>query len=237
MGPDTGINEELHHSKHLPAPSAKVTSTDNVANLELSSHQRAQAATHSTAISPATTTSTTAPSKQKALSTDSSDELSDENGASTSKWIHKGKDSVTKLHPGQTTEHPRLRSQQNVTAQIDEEGPDNLLKEIHVIDIDEPIKVLCESRSRDIDAFFSAPYPKDGKKLLPRKSKKKSVPIVNEVTTLQHHQEALHKPEYLKWAKENNFVSMLPKDAKRHRKEVTADTQLTLDPISGQKKP
>ena len=38
------------------------------------------------------------------------------------------------------------------------------------------------------------------------------------------------QPEYLKWAKENNFVSMLPKDAKQRREEATADTQSTLDP-------
>ena len=90
MNPDTRANEELHHSKRLPAPSAKVTSADNAANLELSSHRRAQAATRSTAISMATTTSITAPCKRKALSTDSSDELSEEYGASTSKRIYKG---------------------------------------------------------------------------------------------------------------------------------------------------
>ena len=58
-----------------------------------------------------------------------------------------------------------LSAQQNVAARINEEGPDGLLKDIDVIDIDEPIKASCESRSRDIDVFFSVPYPRDGKKV------------------------------------------------------------------------
>ena len=46
----------------------------------------------------------------------------------------------------------------------------------------------------------------------------------------QVHTNLNPQPEYLKWAKENNFISMLPKDAKRRHEEATADTQLTLNP-------
>ena len=72
---------ELIRSKRTAAPSAKITSTDNVANHELSSHRQAQATLH-----------TTAGSKRKAPPStllDSSDELEDVS-ISSSKWIHKG---------------------------------------------------------------------------------------------------------------------------------------------------
>ncbi|KAG2745644.1 hypothetical protein P692DRAFT_201719774, partial [Suillus brevipes Sb2] len=52
---------------------------------------------------------------------------------------------------------------------------------------------------------------------------------VNEVTTLRRHQEAAHRGDYLKWAKSNNFVSMLPKDAKRRREDAAADQQSSIN--------
>ncbi|KIM61764.1 hypothetical protein SCLCIDRAFT_9341 [Scleroderma citrinum Foug A] len=158
---------------------AKITSTDNVANHELSSHWQAQATLH-----------ITAGSKRKAppsTLSDSSDELEDVS-ISSSKWIHK--DPIT--NPAQTSKTPSLANE------IEETGSDGILKDIEVVDINEPIK--DGKKVQDCDACT--------------KSKKKLVPIVNEATTLQRHQEALHRAEYLKWAKDNNFLSMLPKDAK-----------------------
>jgi len=38
MASDTSVVGELLYSKHIAAPSAKITSTDNAANSELSSH-------------------------------------------------------------------------------------------------------------------------------------------------------------------------------------------------------
>ena len=74
---------ELIHSKRTATPSAKVTSADNVANHELSSHRQAQAQA---------TLHTTAGSKRKgppSTLSDSSDELEDVS-ISSSKRIHKG---------------------------------------------------------------------------------------------------------------------------------------------------
>lgn len=45
-----------------------------------------------------------------------------------------------------------------------ETGSDGLLKDIELIDIDEPTKPTRRSRSLDIEHFFSAPYEKNGKK-------------------------------------------------------------------------
>ena len=114
-------------------------------------------------------------------------------------------------NPTQTSKTPSLANE------IEEAGPDGILKDIEVVDIDKLIKVSHEARSRDINELFSAPYVKDGKKvrncdactyvfsfllyivLLSNcchwlsKSKKKPVPIVNKATTLRCHQEALHK--------------------------------------------
>ena len=83
MALGTSTKGELIRSKHTAALLAKVTSADNVANHELSSHRQAQAQA---------TLHTTAGSKQKAPPStllDSSDELEDVS-ISSSKQIHKG---------------------------------------------------------------------------------------------------------------------------------------------------
>ena len=84
-------NSELIRSKRTAAPSAKVTSADNAANHELSSHRQAQAQATRT-ITTSTGISTTTGSKRKAPAStlsDSSDEL-EGLSISTSKRIHKG---------------------------------------------------------------------------------------------------------------------------------------------------
>ena len=40
----------------------------------------------------------------------------------------------------------------------------------------------------------------------------------------------LSQIDYYDWAKANNFSSMLPKDAKNRRDEVTAESQSRIDP-------
>ncbi|TFK58436.1 hypothetical protein BDN72DRAFT_782099, partial [Pluteus cervinus] len=64
--------------------------------------------------------------------------------------------------------------------------------------------------------------------------------LVNEVTTLRRHLEAFHKDQYLKWAKANNFSSMLPKCRKAEaEKAASAKLQTRLDDHAkpGQEKP
>ncbi|OJA08859.1 hypothetical protein AZE42_01727, partial [Rhizopogon vesiculosus] len=112
------------------------------------------------------------------------------------------------------------------------------LQDIEVMDINESSKPRREQHSRDIDALFSAPYLKDGKKYRDchacSKSHKCAVSFVNEVTTLRRHQEAAHRGDYLEWAKNNDFISMLPRDAKQRREQAAADQQPS---ISGHLKP
>ncbi|KAI6107486.1 hypothetical protein EV401DRAFT_1871557 [Pisolithus croceorrhizus] len=62
-----------------------------------------------------------------------------------------------------------------------------------------------------------------------RQAECKQVSFVNEVSTLRHHMQAIHKAEYLKWAASKNFLSMLPEDTKRRRVEAASSTQHSLD--------
>ena len=40
----------------------------------------------------------------------------------------------------------------------DETGPDGLLKDVEVIELDAPMRKPRADRTQDIEAFFSAPY-------------------------------------------------------------------------------
>ncbi|KAG2141923.1 hypothetical protein DEU56DRAFT_754884 [Suillus clintonianus] len=80
----------------------------------------------------------------------------------------------------------------------DELDADGFLKDVQVMDIDEPKKSRQEQRSRDINKIFSAPYSGDkGKKyrhcVLCSKKTKKPVAFVNEITTMRHHMDTLHR--------------------------------------------
>ncbi|KAI6127204.1 hypothetical protein F5141DRAFT_1060791 [Pisolithus sp. B1] len=44
-------------------------------------------------------------------------------------------------------------------------GADRLLKDIDLVNVDEPIKRQCTACTKDIDAFFSLPHEKEGKDL------------------------------------------------------------------------
>ncbi|KAI6097631.1 hypothetical protein EDD16DRAFT_1527517 [Pisolithus croceorrhizus] len=92
-------------------------------------------------------------------------------------------------------------------------GPDGLLQDIRVIDLDEtegPQKQWCIEHSQDIDSFFSPVFMREGKK----QAECKQVLFINKVSTLCHHMQAVHKAEYLKWATSKNFLLMLPEDTK-----------------------
>ncbi|KAH8995840.1 hypothetical protein EDB86DRAFT_2804313 [Lactarius hatsudake] len=62
-----------------------------------------------------------------------------------------------------------------------------------------------------------------------RKSLDHPVSLVADVTTCWRHMESFHKGLYLKWAAENDFQSMLPKDAKNRCQAAKMDTQQRLD--------
>lgn len=118
-------------------------------------------------------------------------------------------------------------------------GSDGLLKDIQVIDIDEPTKRKQAGHTQDINTHFSALYLNlDNKKvqdcntcrcvtfslhyqnfinhLCPSKQLKKCITIVDQTTTLQCYQQAAHEKMYWKWAADNGFTSMLPMDTKCH---------------------
>ncbi|KAG8215719.1 hypothetical protein J3R82DRAFT_7611 [Butyriboletus roseoflavus] len=100
-------------------------------------------------------------------------------------------------------------------------GPDSLLKDVQVIDVDEPTKRGQAKCTQDIDAHFSTPYLNlDNKKVWDcntcSKQLKKCVAIVDQTTTLRRHQQAAHEKMYWKWAADNGFTSMLPMDTKHH---------------------
>ncbi|KAN0113673.1 hypothetical protein V8E52_007472 [Russula decolorans] len=70
-----------------------------------------------------------------------------------------------------------------------------------------------------------------------KKSPQHQVSLVADVTTCRRHMESYHKRAYLKWATENEFQSMLPKDAKNRRQATMKDTQQRLDPHLEEKPP
>ncbi|KAG1793796.1 hypothetical protein EV424DRAFT_1275472, partial [Suillus variegatus] len=53
--------------------------------------------------------------------------------------------------------------------------------------------------------------------------------FVNEIMTMRRHMDALHRNEYIQWAKDNKFMSMLPKDTKCRKLDAAADSQARLD--------
>ncbi|KAG1882697.1 hypothetical protein F4604DRAFT_1678205 [Suillus subluteus] len=74
---------------------------------------------------------------------------------------------------------------------------DRFLKDMQVMDIDEPEKLCQEQQGHNINKKISAPYCDDkGKKhchcVLCSKKVKKPVAFVNEVMTMHHHMDALH---------------------------------------------
>ena len=139
-------------------------------------------------------------------------------------------------------------------------GSDGLLKDIQVIDVDEPTKRGRAERTQDIDAHFSAPYlNSDNKKvrdcntcrcvtfslhyqtfinrLCTSKQLKKRVAIVDQTTTLRRHQQAAHEEMYRKWAADNGFTSMLPVDTKRRRDEEARQRDTTSSSASISRQP
>lgn len=121
-------------------------------------------------------------------------------------------------------------------------GSDGLLKDVQVIDVDESAKRGQAECTQDIDAHLSAPYLNlDNKKvwdcntcrcvtfplhyqifinhLCTSKQFKKCIAIIDQTTTLWHHQQAAHEEVYCKWAANNGFTSMLPMDTKHHQNE------------------
>ncbi|KAI6032394.1 hypothetical protein EDC04DRAFT_2605211 [Pisolithus marmoratus] len=96
-----------------------------------------------------------------------------------------------------------------------------------------PVKKTHANCTQDIDAFFSPVYDK-GKKTYRNcnhciKVQKKSVPFINEATTLHYHLQAYHKADYLQWAVANKFASMLPWDMKCCHKDALLHMQSNLD--------
>ncbi|KAG2151179.1 uncharacterized protein EDB93DRAFT_1103143 [Suillus bovinus] len=123
-----------------------------------------------------------------------------------------------------------------------ERDANGFLKDMQVMDIDEPKKSHQEQRSRDTNKKISAPYSDDkGKKyhhcMLCSKKTKKPVAFVNEVMTMHRHMEALHWNEYIQWADHNKFTSMLPRDIKCRKLDTAADSQARLDAHLSDKKP
>jgi hypothetical protein len=91
-----------------------------------------------------------------------------------------------------------------------------------------------EQCSRDVDQFFDAPYTRtsDGKKCRDCKICSKSTlptTLVAELLTLWWHLESAHRAEYLKWVKENSFISMLPKDRKAQKSNEKTSQQSQLN--------
>ncbi|KAG6373593.1 hypothetical protein JVT61DRAFT_6242 [Boletus reticuloceps] len=152
MSETTDLRDEPQRHRRVPAPSSRITCADNVAELELTSHSRAQAATRSTAGTKCKVPNTTM--------TPSSDTEATMQTQAT-------KSSVGLKAPSDTIAAPLPSSNQTLLPlESNQTGPDGLLKDIALIDPDEPrpVKKSLVDRSHDIDHFFSTPFLKDRKK-------------------------------------------------------------------------
>ncbi|KZP31895.1 hypothetical protein FIBSPDRAFT_944523, partial [Athelia psychrophila] len=101
---------------------------------------------------------------------------------------------------------------------------------VQTISDDEPTK---KNASADVDQFFSAPFDspdKHGKMKAHRKCKGCSCgkAYVRDASTLRRHAESKFAGKYRKWAKDSNFISMLPSDVE-DRKIKAKITQRSLD--------
>ncbi|KAF8433099.1 hypothetical protein L210DRAFT_3412657, partial [Boletus edulis BED1] len=53
--------------------------------------------------------------------------------------------------------------------------------------------------------------------------------LITELSTLRRHSESAHQAEYLKWAKDNSFISMIPKDRKAQKSDEKTGQQSQLN--------
>ncbi|KAG6375121.1 hypothetical protein JVT61DRAFT_3318 [Boletus reticuloceps] len=176
MSETTNLGDELQQHRRVPAPSSHITCADNAAELELTSHRRAQAATQSTAGTKHKVPNTTM--------TPSSDTEATMQTQAT-------KRSAGLKAPSDTIAAPLPSSSQTLLPlKPNQTGPDGLLKDIALVDPDEPrpVKKSHVDRSQDIDHFFSAPFLKDGKKYRNCNScshmQKRLISFINEAMTL-----------------------------------------------------
>ncbi|KAI6124638.1 hypothetical protein EV401DRAFT_1886338 [Pisolithus croceorrhizus] len=203
---------------HVPAPSTRITCSENAAELKLASHMQAQAPTTSAG-----------PDNDTPTEYDSDSGLG---SPAPRKQLLKGKahDVLDSLQSKDTHTpsqgHPD--AQQDISFEPTETGVDSLLQHVKVINLDKskgPVKKQHIDHSQDVNAFFSPMTKKNGK----NKAEGKSVSIVNEASTLCQHMQAKHKAKYLKWATANKFISMLPEDSQQHWAEVALSSQPNLD--------
>ncbi|KAG1798855.1 uncharacterized protein HD556DRAFT_1439910 [Suillus plorans] len=143
--------------KRASAPTAKVLSADNAADLELSSHRKAHEAVAA---------------KCKALVIDD-DEPSAPPDQATKKCVHKCMldEFVPDNDNTSATASPVKRANKHIQkcmtdalASVDVIDAEGFLEDIEVLDIDELVKPRREQCSCDIDVLFSASYLKDGKR-------------------------------------------------------------------------
>ncbi|KAG1731054.1 uncharacterized protein EDB91DRAFT_1085179 [Suillus paluster] len=139
--------EAPRHPKCVPVPSAKVVSADNTAELELPSHRNAHNAsrTASAALRPSSHTQTPITEFER--------DDHESNGELNLKRLSKGKKCArtpkddNESPPPDEPDIPHVRADDDVDAE-------GFLKDIKVMDIDEPEKPRQEHRSKDINNFF-----------------------------------------------------------------------------------
>ncbi|OJT04203.1 hypothetical protein TRAPUB_5111 [Trametes pubescens] len=116
--------------------------------------------------------------------------------------------------------------------------PDNevdgsgFLKDVEIINVDDPEASQREEKGGDMDNFFGPPYTgQDGKRwqnchACTKKKVKNN--YVAQISTLRRHMQATHQAAYYTWTKANHFESMLPKDtlARREKHKLQEQTRL-----------
>ncbi|KAG9308193.1 hypothetical protein JVU11DRAFT_12314 [Chiua virens] len=152
--------EQPRWPKRTAAPSACVTCADNAADLELSPHRKAQVATRPPGADSALTVLAPGPGGEAGPKCTRKIHDVDVTASSTESDVEGPPRKKKGLQKARTV------SQANGSAGDELTGLDGLLKDVQVIDIDEPAKRGRAERTQDIDVHFSALYPNsDGKKV------------------------------------------------------------------------
>ncbi|KAG9309288.1 hypothetical protein JVU11DRAFT_10774 [Chiua virens] len=125
----------------MAIPSAHVTCANNAADLELSSHWKAQVATRPTEGD--NTANTLAPGSEAGQK-------------QTRKVINV--DAAASSAESDAESPPKKKKGLQKDRACDATGSDGLLKDVQVIDVDEPTKRGQAEHTQDIDAHFSTPY-------------------------------------------------------------------------------
>ncbi|KAF5337979.1 hypothetical protein D9758_014306 [Tetrapyrgos nigripes] len=208
------VQQDANPGRRPRVATSKVTDPNNIGEIQLSSHQQARA--HAKA------------SENTASNAVAGEHVTTKNTEST----HASKRKPTGDANGNQQHKKKRRSKKTGNESAAEDTAKNTAPELMVdlamssseSEVDDKAKL---SVTRDIDHFFRIVSLPGGKKkkecVLCRKRY-----VVN-TSTCRRHMQSDHGGKYRKWARENNFISMLPEDSQARCQEKQDPAQSSIE--------